>query len=530
MAVNIPTFQEIYDKTVNELTLSINAGESDKSKQINPLKENFVKGLVESTTVGAYTNYLIAQEIFKNLFPQTADDDYTLAWGSIFGVVRKVATLSSGNIAFTGVVGGSIPIGTVVSTSTGLEYTTQASTNILSQTQSISSLVRSGSTVTVTTPTNHNLATGIEMTISGAVETDYNGTFTIIVTSQTTFIYTIETTPTTPATGSPMWSADYVKVNIQASGYSSDYNLSGGSIVSLGNSIANVDDNAKVLFNGITGGIDQETITDYRTRVLEKTRNNATGFSDSNIKFFITNNFNTITRVWVFGASALTKAVGVSSISSNADGVATAVLSSSISFLNGTTITISGANESALNLSTQAIETANNKIVYNLDTASSLSGTGTIIMSYSDVEGGKTKIYFTTDNESNIIPTPSLLNSVKQAIIGNTVGIEGILPAEMADNNCYVLAPSAITTNITFSGLSPNTSDMQNAITLSLQNFFKSDNVNVNENVLLDNIKGVVSNTIDNGGNVPTFTLSSPISNISIDSGELATLGTITYP
>jgi len=67
---------------------------------------------------------------------------------------------------------------------------------------SVTSITRSGTTVTVTTTTDHGLQEGQAVVIAGAVETDYNGTFDVAsVTSSTVYTYEISTTPTTPATG-----------------------------------------------------------------------------------------------------------------------------------------------------------------------------------------------------------------------------------------------------------------------------------------------------------------------------------------
>lgn len=64
----------------------------------------------------------------------------------------------------------------------------------------INTITRSGTTVTVTTAAPHNRTTAENVEISGAIEADYNGTFAITVTGETTFTYTIGGTPTTPAT------------------------------------------------------------------------------------------------------------------------------------------------------------------------------------------------------------------------------------------------------------------------------------------------------------------------------------------
>ncbi len=66
---------------------------------------------------------------------------------------------------------------------------------------SISSLTRSGSTATCTCATNHGLHSGDTVTISGADQAEYNGTFTATPTSGIAFTYTVSGSPVTPATG-----------------------------------------------------------------------------------------------------------------------------------------------------------------------------------------------------------------------------------------------------------------------------------------------------------------------------------------
>lgn len=67
-------------------------------------------------------------------------------------------------------------------------------------TKTISSITRSGSTATVTTSTAHPFLTGDRVTIAGATQTDYNGSFQITYVSSTSFTYTVSNTPATPAT------------------------------------------------------------------------------------------------------------------------------------------------------------------------------------------------------------------------------------------------------------------------------------------------------------------------------------------
>ena len=66
--------------------------------------------------------------------------------------------------------------------------------------QTISSITNSTTTATLTTATNHNLSTGAFVTVSGATPSAYNGTFSITVTGNTTFTYTMLTDPAGSAT------------------------------------------------------------------------------------------------------------------------------------------------------------------------------------------------------------------------------------------------------------------------------------------------------------------------------------------
>lgn len=70
-------------------------------------------------------------------------------------------------------------------------------------TVTVASITRSGQTATATITAGHGYYTGQWVTMAGASQTEYNGTFQITVTGTTTFEYTVTGSPATPATGSP---------------------------------------------------------------------------------------------------------------------------------------------------------------------------------------------------------------------------------------------------------------------------------------------------------------------------------------
>lgn len=101
-----------------------------------------------------------------------------------------------------------------VGTSGTTNYPTSRSIRITFSTTSalsITSITRASSTATVTTAAANNLVTGDYVTISGATQPEYNGTFQITSTGASTFTYTVSGTPATPATGTPVYSLSSVQ-------------------------------------------------------------------------------------------------------------------------------------------------------------------------------------------------------------------------------------------------------------------------------------------------------------------------------
>lgn len=74
---------------------------------------------------------------------------------------------------------------------------------------SISSLTQTAGTATAIS-TGHGLETGDTPYVSGANETEYNGTATITVTDANTFTYSVDSGATSPATGTIVWKYDFV--------------------------------------------------------------------------------------------------------------------------------------------------------------------------------------------------------------------------------------------------------------------------------------------------------------------------------
>ena len=300
MAIEFSTIEQIQQRLANALILSVNAGQLDNSKHIDPnIRNSLIKGLVDSMSAGFDENNDNVKELLKQLFPQTATDEYLEAWASWFGITRKDPVKAEGYVVFTGVASTAIPISTLVQKADGTQYETQASATITTQSIGISTLTRSGSTATATTSSNHNLATGVSVTISGATQTEYNITATITVISNTQFTYTISGSPATPATGTILVGFATAYVLIKASEYGVLGNSASGSQLTLISPIIDIDDNCFISYDGLSGGLDAENDDQLRVRLQDRCANFTAPFTESGLPIFIREKISGITRVWV---------------------------------------------------------------------------------------------------------------------------------------------------------------------------------------------------------------------------------------
>lgn len=146
---------------------------------------------------------------------------------------------------------------------------------------------------------------------------------------------------------------------------------------------------------------------------------------------------------------------------------------------------------------------------------------------------GQVTVYFTRDNDDTQIPDASEVTTVKTALIGGTAGgviYPGISPSNTADDDVIVSAPTAVPEDFDFTALAPDTPEMREAVVLNLQQFFAEDTT-VSVAVPEEAYTAAIFNTVDpvTGDSVTSFTLSTPSGDLAAASGELVTLGTVSF-
>ena len=434
MPLDLPTLEEIATRMRTDVRARL--------PDLDPtIAQSVIGVIIDSLAARIYDNTLVLDQLVGEAFPQTATAEFLERWAEYDGLSRNPATPSTGLLTATGISGTSIPAGSSF-TAAGVVLISQADATILPRTSTITSLVRVGTTATATTGSDHGLASGQDVDISGAVETDYNGTFLITALDTLTFSYEVPGSPTTPATGSPEVDHVGVTVDVESEGFGQDQNLTSGATAAPTTPIAGLDSPSLVRPDGLTGGTDTETDDELRIRLLEKRAN----------------------PVALFNVSAIT------------------------------------------------VEA---KKVPGVTRVSVLEITPAI---------GQVSIWFMRDNDVPTIPDAGEVATTKAQILQ-------ILPAHTSANDVIVAAPVPVSTAFTFSAISPDTLTMREAIDANLTAFFE-DEVTFHQSITEDKYRSAIQNTQDTntGAFIDSFTLSTPTGDITIATGEIATLGAVTFP
>lgn len=502
-----------------------NRAKTDVQRELpesNPfLKNSWLSALITSFANRIFDFYLQLTAAIRENFPDTATGTFLERWAAIFGKQRLAATQATGNVVATGTATAVIPSGTVMTGSEG-NYTSTSSATISAQSISVSGIVRSGQTATATTTSNHGLANNVPVTISGADQTEYNvSAAAITVTGLNTFEYQVTGSPTTPATGTILAAFTFASVPVQSVDFGADTNLDAGEQVTLQSPIVNVDDTLTVDFGAVGGGTDQETDAALRIRMLERIQNPVAHFNEADIEDKA-KEVNGVTRVFVQKAGTVIGTASVTSIT-RLGNVATVTLAAPLDISSGQAVTITGANETDYNV-TDAVILVESTTVFHYIVANTPStpATGTITSSLS-IALGTVTTYFMRDDDDNPIPTASEVTTVKNKILE-------ITPANTADADVVVAAPTAVSVDFTFTALTPNTSTMQAAIQANLAAFFEEDTT-VGVDIDEDAYRSAIFNTVDTetGAEVTTFTLSAPSGDVAIAIGEIGVLGNVVF-
>lgn len=271
-------------------------------------RRSFIGGLVKSLGSGLADWYIALKRYAdREPFPQTATGAFLTRgwWRDLTKLSPNPSAPAHGYVAVTGTAGTIIDAGAQFSGNGSVVFEALNSATILNQSQIISSLTfdaASGRCI-AQTPNAHFLGSDMSVTISGASQSEYNGTFDVTVTDASEFTYEPASDPSvTPATGSPKLTSAFAVIELEATTTGQTTNQDGSSTVALSSPPSGADSMAIVTFGGLTGGTDAETPDEYRARILEALGTDFGMFSASEISI-VAKQVPGVTRVFVRTAS-----------------------------------------------------------------------------------------------------------------------------------------------------------------------------------------------------------------------------------
>ena len=453
-----------------------------------------------------------------NTFPDTAIGERAEQWGTIYGKTRTPATQATGSCIATGLDTTLIPVDTRL-VSNDVAYKTTTDATISDQVISVTSITRSGTTATVTTASDHNLASNVPVTIAGAAQTEYNLTDVVItITGLDTFTYQVAGSPAT-ATGTITAAFTSASVPVISIPFGILTNLTLNTPLTLQSPISGADDILHADYGAIGGGTDIETDALFKARYLDRIQNPVAHF---NVNDIVTKakEIAGVTRVFVEEAGEiLANSVSITSITRNGQ-VATAV-STAHGLEDHMSITVTGATQPEYNVTDQRILVVDADTFIYIVTGSPITATGGPVFA-SSIALGVVQVYFTRDNDLSSIPSASEVATVKDKL-------DEIRPANTSEDNLLVSAPTGLDVDFTFTALFPNTTTMQAAIEANLQQFFE-EAVTVGADIDEDAYRSAIKNTVDTqtGDSVVSFDVSAPTGDVSVSAGELPILGVLT--
>lgn len=507
MAIQTPTHTQILNR--------IRADIAGKLPGSDPtIFGSFVRALADSLGGRVYDMVLLFKQLEKELFPQTASKEYLERWASYEGLTRKVATISSGLISIIGPIDTVIPAGTQFTNSTSGIYSVLTGRTLTTQYYNIDSLTRLGPTVTAITSGAHNLATGMNVTISGSNQaislscsgttataatvgdhhlstgnsvtifdadiTDYNGTFSVTATpTSSTFEYTVSVPDLAPSAGFR-----------SVPEYNGTFNIIVTSLVSF---------NYTILTNPplSVSGASLSWVGHY-TSIESIATGALTNLASGALLLPVTP---------IGGVQAIVQFDGI------VGGTDTELDESlKLRVLQSRSNPVANFNPASIEklvLSVPGVTRVKVKRTYNAELKTESVGDVTIL--------------FLRDNDDNPIPSGAAIQQIKDIIYP-------IVPATSSTDDVYILAPTPVIQNFVFSEITPDTPTMRDAIKNNLIAFFE-DEVTLEATVTRDKYRSAIANTVDpaNGDELISFDLTTPTSDIDVEDLEIGLLGTVQF-
>ncbi len=290
-------------QSANEI---VEAAQLDVQREVvgsNPfLRNGYLRGIVVGISNRVWDFYYALARAALEALPDTAVLNLE-RWANIFGVNKIAGDVASGNLFVSGDSALVLSTGILWAVRNSDLYVSTGGVSLAQTPRSISVLTGALLVASVEMTAAHNLVNGVLVTITGATDTAYNVS-NVPVTVIDSLNFTYATTVfiiTSPDVGSPLYTpTKYIGViAIESELAGADKNQNVNAEFTIQTPIANLDNLAYAMLDGIMGGITQESLESLRIRLLERIRNPIAHFNVQAITN-IAKTVSGVTRVFVF--------------------------------------------------------------------------------------------------------------------------------------------------------------------------------------------------------------------------------------
>lgn len=286
--LNIPSsIAAIYTKLSNDVKSLINKSNPFKNKSLT-------KAMLAAFAGRAWDVYKQIEAFVDECFDDTRDVTLERECAD-YGIIKKTAEVAKGNISITGTAGETVPKDKKYYINS-LAYIVDANTNITAKSLAVTIAYDDG-IVTVTFLVAHNLGTSQKIIMSGCSNPNLNGSdLEVRVTGALTLEYDADIAGTGTDSGTCAYNNAVCAVTSE--GFGEDYNRNAGEILTVETTIDNIDDDAVVVYEGITGGLDEEEKETLRGRLQQRKKNPAAYFNEAEVETLFLN-FSWVKRVFI---------------------------------------------------------------------------------------------------------------------------------------------------------------------------------------------------------------------------------------
>ncbi len=292
MTLRIPEDRE---EVFNQLAADV----KNNLPNTNPQKEkSFIKAFLVGFAGAFFDLYFQILEAINTFFADTTYDRFLERRAANLKITRNPALEAEGFMTLGGTPGTLIAILTSFINQAGAQYNTQEAKTIVTSIDNVTLLTFTGGIATCSTIGANKLVIDLDVTIAGATPSGLNGLVKVVsVINDDTFTYETTEGGSGTATGTITVESNKAVIPVKSVGVGLDKNQTLNETLIIQTPVVGANNNGAVNTDLISGGADEETDQELRSRLIFRLQNPVTLFNSAQIEL-LAREFNFVDRVF----------------------------------------------------------------------------------------------------------------------------------------------------------------------------------------------------------------------------------------